>query len=299
MNGKIVKALSGFYYVRAQKGGRVYECKAKGSFRNDNITPLVGDNVSFDVISDNECKGNITEILARKNQLIRPAVANVDQAMVVMAVRQPNPNLSILDRFLVLMKKQGIETIIVFNKKDLAKSDDIKNIKDTYKKSGCKLFFISAGAEKQNMMTLKLQLKGKLTVMAGPSGVGKSTILNALAKSGTGEMAQVGEISSKVGRGKHTTRHNEIYSIGKSYEIADTPGFTSLLVTDEDMSKEELADMFPEFDAYKGQCPFKDCSHVKERDCAVRNAVENGKIASSRYNSYKAIYNELKSQEKY
>ena len=298
MNGKIIKALSGFYYVKANNK-KVYECRAKGSFRNDNITPLVGDNVTFDVISESDSTGNVTDILPRKNSLVRPAVANVDQAMVVFSVRNPFPNLSILDRFLVLMKKQGIETIIVFNKKDLAKSDDIKNLKNTYKKSGCKVYFISAGGERPSLGSLKMQLRGKITVMAGPSGVGKSTILNNLSRIGNEEIAQVGAISSKIGRGKHTTRHNEIYTLNKSYQIVDTPGFTSLLVSDEDVAKEELKTLFPEFAPYESKCPFKDCSHIKERECAVRAAVEEEKIAQSRYNSYKAIYEELKSQKKY
>ena len=298
MKGRIIKSLSGFYYVRTEDR-RVYECKAKGAFRNENITPLVGDRVEFDVISEQEKTGNVTEIYDRRNHLFRPAVANVDQAMVVFAVRTPNPNLSILDRFLVLMKKQGIETIIVFNKKDLAKLDDIKNLKATYKKSGCKVFFTSAGADKPSLGSLKMQLRGKVTVMAGPSGVGKSTILNALSRSGGDEVAQVGEISSKAGRGKHTTRHNEIYFVGKNYQIVDTPGFTSLLVSDEDVEREELKNLFPEFAPYGVKCPFRDCAHIKERDCAVRKAVDDGKIPQSRYNSYKSIYEELKSQKKF
>ncbi|MBR3401083.1 MAG: ribosome small subunit-dependent GTPase A [Parasporobacterium sp.] len=298
MNGKIIKALAGFYYVASDKN-RIYECRAKGAFRNENITPLVGDDVKFDVISENDRTGNVTEILPRRNSLFRPAVANVDQAMVVFAVRSPFPNLSILDRFLLLMKKQGIETIIVFNKKDLAKSDDIKNLKNTYKKSGHKVYFISAGGERPSLSGLKMQLRGKITVMAGPSGVGKSTILNTLSRVGNEEVAQVGAISSKAGRGKHTTRHNEIYTIGRSYHIVDTPGFTSLLVSADDVTKEELGSLFPEFSPYASKCPFKDCSHIKERDCAVRKAVEDGKIAQSRYNSYKAIYEEVKSQKKY
>ena len=298
MNGKIIKALAGFYYVASDKN-RIYECRAKGAFRNENITPLVGDDVKFEVISENDRTGNVTEILPRRNSLFRPAVANVDQAMVVFAVRSPFPNLSILDRFLLLMKKQGIETIIVFNKKDLAKTDDIKTLKNTYKKSGHKVFFISAGGERPSLGSLKMQLRGKITVMAGPSGVGKSTILNALSRVGNEEIAQVGAISSKAGRGKHTTRHNEIYTIGRSFRIVDTPGFTSLLVSADDVTKEELGTLFPEFSAYAPKCPFKDCSHIKERDCAVRKAVEDGKIAQSRYNSYKAIYEEVRSQKKY
>jgi len=298
MDGRIVKALSGFYYVKTDKN-KLYECKAKGAFRNENITPLVGDYVQFDVISEADNTGNITTILPRKNSLIRPAVANVDQAMVVFAVRTPNPNLSILDRFLVLMKKQGIETMIVFNKKDLAKSEDIKNLKNIYKKSGCKVYFISAGGDRPSLGSLKMHLRGKVTVMAGPSGVGKSTILNLLSNAGAEDAARVGEISAKAGRGKHTTRHNEIYSFGRNYQIVDTPGFTSLLVSDKDVAKQDLKKYFPEFSEYEGKCPFQDCAHMKERDCAVRKAAEEGKIPASRYNSYRSVYEELKSQEKY
>ena len=289
--------LSGFYYVKTESGV-IYECRAKGTFKNQDITPLVGDNVVFQVTDADERTGFVTEIAYRKNQLIRPAVANVDQAMVVFAVRSPNPNLSILDRFLVLMQKQNIPVIIVFNKKDLAKADDIKNLKDTYKNSGCRLVFISAGGDKpKGLMQLKMMLRNKITVMAGPSGVGKSTLINAIAGLKEGEdIATVGSLSAKAGRGKQTTRHNELFDIGNSFHIIDTPGFTSLLVNEDDYTREELQEAFPEFLPYKSKCPFKDCKHIKERDCAVREAAEAGKISISRYNSYKAIFQEIKTR---
>lgn len=297
MYGKIVKAVSGFFYVRTENYNLV-ECKAKGSFKHNNVTPLVGDDVQFELTDGANMKGMIVDIYPRFSELKRPPVANVDQAMVVFAVRDPNPTLSTLDRFLCLMKKQGIKTIIVFNKKDLARKDDIKNLKKTYKNAGCKLYFTAATKNGQGMFFLNRDLKKKLTVMAGPSGVGKSTILNVLSNNNE-EIVQTGAISAKLGRGKHTTRHNEIYWVQKKIQIIDTPGFTSLLVNSDDYTREELQDAFPEFDAFKGQCKFKNCSHIKEKDCAVRKAVDAGEIPTSRYNSYKSIYQELKSQEKH
>lgn len=300
MEGKIFKALSGFYYVKTENNN-VYECRAKGAFKNEGITPLVGDNVTFQVTDADAREGIVKEIHPRKNELVRPSVANVDQAMVVFAVKEPNPNYSILDRFLVLMQKQNVPVIVVFNKKDLAKDGDIKAIKKVYKDAGCKLFFLSArkpdgSYSRTDMMLLKMQLRGKVTVMAGPSGVGKSTLLNKITSADSDESAAAtGELSKRIGRGKHTTRHNQLYEKG-GYQIIDTPGFTSLLVNSSDYTRENLKEAIPEFAPYESQCPFKDCSHIKERDCAVKKAVEEKKIPVSRYNSYKAIYEELGSR---
>ncbi len=296
MNGKIVKALSGFYYVKTEVGN-IYECRAKGSFKNQDITPLVGDNVVFQVTDAQNRTGFVTEIGPRKNRLARPAVANVDQAMVMFAVRNPAPNLTILDRFLVLMQKQDIPTVIVFNKKDLAKLDDVKNLKKTYEKSGCQVIFAAAGAEKKKGVSdIKRVLKGKTPVLTGPSGVGKSTLINIIAgkDDAESEPATVGAISSKTGRGKQTTRHNELFDLNNKYHIIDTPGYTSLLVNESDFTRENLQDAFPEFAPYKHNCQFADCRHIKERDCAVRKAVDDEKISISRYNSYKAIFEEIK-----
>ena len=296
MEGKIFKALSGFYYVKTP-GKKIYECRAKGAFKNEGIIPLVGDEVTFQVADADAREGIVKEIHPRKNVLTRPTVANVDQAMVVFAIREPNPNYATLDRFILMMKKQDVPVLLVFNKRDIAKDGDIKKIKEIYKNSGCRMYFISAGvggnAARLDMFRLKRQLKGRVTVMAGPSGAGKSTLLNALVAEAQDEPAVVGEISRRAGRGKQTTRHNELYESKKGYSIIDTPGFTSLLVTKEDYTRENLKDAIPEFAPYQGQCPFKDCRHIKERDCAVRKAVDEKKIPVSRYNSYKSIYEEI------
>ena len=303
MNGKIVKAVSGYYYVKTE-AGNIYECRARGALKNENITPLVGDNAVFNVTDADARTGIVNEIGPRTKVLTRPSVANVDQAVVVFAVRDPNPNLSILDRFIALMKKQDIPTVIVFNKCDLAKGDDIKNLKKTYKDSGCRVIFTTlSGDRKKNVMQLRFALKGKISVLTGPSGSGKSTLINLLAgvKDENDQPAQVGAISSRIGRGRQTTRHNELFTLGSGsgYSLIDTPGFSSLMVSPEDYTRDTLQQAFPEFAPYSAKCPFSDCKHVKERDCAVRSAVEDGKISSSRYNSYKAILSELKSQEKY
>lgn len=208
MQGKIIKGIAGFYYVYVENKG-IYECKAKGKFRNKSIKPLVGDNVMVDIIDEEKKKGNISEILERKNQLIRPAVANVDQAMIVFAVKKPNPNLNLLDRFLVMMEFQNIETIICFNKIDIGDDDYMNQLQTIYQKAGYKVMFASA-TEEQGVDEIKKMLKGKSTVFAGPSGVGKSSMLNALTKD---YKMETGAISEKIGRGKHTTRHSEIFNI--------------------------------------------------------------------------------------
>lgn len=291
MQGKIIKGIAGFYYVFVEGKG-IYECKAKGIFRNKSIKPLVGDNVVIDVIDEEQKKGNVTQILERDNELIRPAVANVDQAMIVFAVKQPDPNLNLLDRFLVMMEFQNIETIICFNKTDIGDEAFMEELKNTYTGAGYKVMFVSA-AEEDGIGAVKKTLKNKSTVFAGPSGVGKSSMLNALTKD---YKMKTGAISEKIGRGKHTTRHSEIFNIAENTYVFDTPGFSSLFVPG--MTKERLEDCFPEFTPYMDKCRFVGCAHISEPDCAVKDALENGDITVSRYENYKLMYQELKDKER-
>ncbi len=290
--GKIRKGIAGFYYVDAAGSG-VYECKAKGIFRKEDQKPLVGDEVEFQIISEEEKTGNITAILPRKNELIRPAVANVDQVLVIFAVAKPEPHLNLLDRFLVNMECQHLPCRICFNKLDLAEKGQVERLRSIYEKSGYPYLFISVKTG-ENMDRLKEELKGKTTVLAGPSGVGKSSVLNELCPEAAME---TGEISRKIKRGKNTTRHSELFAAGEDTYLFDTPGFSSLMI--DDFDKEELKEYFPEFAPYQGQCRFLDCEHIKEPGCAVKEAVEGGEIARERYQNYVAFYDELKEKRRY
>lgn len=302
MTGKIIKGIAGFYYVHVAKMG-IYECKAKGIFRNKSIKPLVGDNVEIDILDENEKKGNIVSIHERENDLIRPLVANVDQAMIVFAVKKPDPNLNLLDKFLVMMEYQNIETIICFNKIDIGDEEYMENLKSIYENAGYKVLFTSA-KEDEGIDEVKEMLYGKTTVLAGPSGVGKSSMLNALTEETTME---TGTVSEKIGRGRHTTRHSEIFNIDVASEnsnekqeketyLVDTPGFSSLYVPG--MTKEELQYCFPEIGKYEPECRFGGCAHINEPDCGVKNALLEGKISESRYENYALMYNELSQSEK-
>lgn len=292
MQGKIVKGIAGFYYIHAHGLG-IYECKAKGAFRNQKVKPLVGDMVEFDIIDDAHKKGNIVKILPRLNALIRPAVANVDQAMIVFAVAQPLPNLNMLDRFLIMMQMQQVETIICFNKTDVSNEAETEKLGRIYENSGCRILFTSV-ERGEGLDAVRGLLHDKTTVMAGPSGVGKSSMMNWLKPEA--EMA-TGDISQKIQRGRHTTRHSELFHLeGKTY-IMDTPGFTSLYINE--IEAGDLKTYFTEFDAYEGLCRFNGCVHINEPDCAVKQALEEGKISRNRYDNYVALYEELKSQRRY
>lgn len=292
MRGKIIKGIAGFYYVFAEND-RVYECKARGIFRKDHQKPLVGDNVILDVLDDAEGKGNITELLDRKSSLIRPAVANADQALVIFAAEDPKPNLMLMDKFLVMMEQQDLPVTICFNKADLAADEDLKKLKETYEISGYRVILTSMKTG-DGSDALDDVLKNKITVVAGPSGVGKSSITNHVQ---SGIEMETGEISKKLGRGRHTTRHSQIIPVDQNTFIVDTPGFSSLYV--ENIEKEDLRLYFPEFLKYEGKCRFQGCVHIHEPDCAVKSALQQGYLSDLRYNNYVALYEEIKSKRRY
>lgn len=291
MQGKIIKGIAGFYYVYA--GGQIYECKAKGIFRNQKIKPLVGDNVEITVLDAENGLGNIECILARNSELIRPAVANVDQALVVFAAASPDPNFNLLDRFLVMMEKQKVPVIICFNKTDLVAQEKLAEYEEMYAGSGYRMIHASTYQE-HGMDALLEALRGKTTALAGPSGVGKSSIMNMLNPEAN---MDIGVISQKIERGKHTTRHSEILPIGENTYLMDTPGFSSIYFLD--MKPEELKNYYREFERYEPYCKFGGCNHIGERECGIKQAVDDGEIARSRYDNYRLFFEEIKNQKRF
>jgi len=292
MTGKIMKGIAGFYYVHVEGRG-IYECKAKGIFRKEGIKPLVGDDVELDVLDEAKMCGNIRSILQRKSALVRPAVANVDQALVLFAIVKPNPNFNLLDRFLIRMEQQKLPTIICFNKEDIASPEEKEALRRAYETCGYQVLFISV-LENKGLDQVRELLAGKTTTLAGPSGVGKSSLINQLSP---GTQMETGEISEKIKRGRHTTRHSEIIALGDGTYIMDTPGFTSLELPQ--ITKEELGGYYPEFRAYEPLCKFRGCAHISEPECSVKEAVEAGKISQVRYENYMVLYREVKENKRY
>ena len=288
INGKIIKGIGGFYYVDTEKG--LYECRARGIFRKNKVTPLVGDRVSISVVDEENKKGVVEEIEKRDTELVRPPIANVDKALIVFAIKNPAPNLSLLDRFIVLAEKENLEIVIVFTKVDLdADGELLEELKSIYEVSGYKVIPVS-NKLKLNIDKIKEELKENTVVFAGPSGVGKSSLLNEVDKNFE---LKTGEVSDKIKRGKHTTRHAELLKLECGGMGADTPGFSSLTLDDIDES--ELKEYFIEFDKHD-DCRFGSrCIHENEPSCAVKEAVENGEISKKRYESYIQLLNEIRS----
>ena len=262
MQGKIIKGIAGFYYVYAEDGN-TYECRAKGIFRKDKFKPLVGDNVDIAVLDEKELEGSVTEIHKRKNSL------------------------------LIMMEREDVPAVICFNKKDLATEEELEFLCETYQSCGYQVI-LSSALKGEGLGEIEEVLQGKTTVVAGPSGVGKSSLTNSLQEEV--EM-ETGEISRKLKRGKHTTRHAQIIPVAQDTFLVDTPGFSSLYI--ENMEEQELKDYFPEFRKYEGQCRFQGCRHIHEPGCAVKEALENNEISRLRYEDYLELHQELKEKRRY
>ncbi|MBQ4307364.1 MAG: ribosome small subunit-dependent GTPase A [Lachnospiraceae bacterium] len=288
MYGKIIRSLAGFYDVYA--GGALYRCRARGVFRALGVKPLVGDDVEItvtDTVSD-PMEGSVDKLLPRKNKLLRPSACNLDQAMLVFAVTAPAPSINMLDRFLISVKETELPVILTFTKTDLASGEDLDRLRSIYRESGVTLAFVTSD-DPGSYGEIWEMLKGKTTVFAGPSGVGKSTMINYFCPEAHME---TGEISRKIERGKNTTRHVELFWAGEDTYIMDTPGFTSLYL--EEITPDTLRDYYPEFEPYEEKCRFHGCMHESEPGCAVRAAAENGEFSPVRYDTYREILRELK-----
>lgn len=298
--GKIIRGVGGFYYV-ACADGQIYECRARGGFREAGIRLLVGDDVRIQRTFDSEkaYTGSVIELRPRRNALVRPCVANVDQAVILFAIVRPDPNYNLLDRFLIMMRQQEVPVLICFNKQDIAGETERAELAGAYERCGYEVLFVSVH-EQTGIRELCDRLRGRTSVMAGPSGAGKSSLINLLHPSAG---AETGELSRKLARGRNTTRHSELFRIdalsapeedGPQTYLCDTPGFTALEVRDVEYS--ELPQYYEEFTPYEPGCRFAGCSHIAEPDCGVKTAVEAGDIARIRYRNYVTIYQDLKNR---
>ena len=286
IEGRIIKGIGGFYYIETDKG--LYECRARGIFRKNKITPLVGDFVKISVVDEDNKKGVVEEIQERKTELVRPPIANVNKALIVFAVKNPTPHLSLLDRFIVLAERENLEIVIILTKIDLDDDNTFEKIKNIYEPCGYKVIGVS-NLENKNIDKVKEELKDNTVVFAGPSGVGKSSLLNQIDSN---FQLKTGDVSDKIKRGKHTTRHAELFELKFGGMVADTPGFSSLTL--DDIEDIDLKDYFIEFEDYD-DCKFGSrCIHQNEPNCAVKEAVENGEIPKERYESYIQLLNEIR-----
>lgn len=287
MKGKIIKGIGGFYYIKTDEG--VIECKARGKFRHKSLKPMVGDNVEIKIENG---KGVIEDIEERNSELFRPTVANVTRAFVVFAMKNPDINYDLLNRFLLLCESNNIEAIVCLNKMDLVSEEERKEIKEKINEIGYEVLFINA-KEGIGVEGLKERLEGNVTVLCGPSGAGKSTLINTLTNR---DHMETGNVSEKIGRGKHTTRHSELIEVNDGY-IVDTPGFSTLEVNF--IEKENLKYYFPDFEKFNNECKFRGCMHHKEPSCAVKDAVEKGEINKYRYEFYLRTLEEIMNGRKY
>lgn len=287
MNGKIIKGIGGFYYIKTDKG--IIECKARGKFRYKDMKPMVGDNV---IIKIENGKGVIEEILERSSSLKRPTVANVTLALVVFAIKNPDIQYDLLYKFLILCESNNIKAVVCINKIDLATESELENLRQKINGIGYEVLFINA-KQWANSDIIREKLSGNTTVLCGPSGVGKSTIINTLIDR---EHMATGSVSEKIGRGKHTTRHSELIEVENGY-IVDTPGFSTLDISF--LDKDNLKMAFPDFEELNYGCKFRGCIHHKEPGCAVKEAVNEGRINKSRYEFYIRTLEQILSERKY
>ena len=289
LKGIITKGIGGFYYIDTKDG--VYECRARGRFRKEKIVPLVGDYVGISILDEKNKKGSLDEIFPRKNSLIRPRVSNVDQGVIVFAAKSPDISLDLLDRFIVLLEEQELDVLICINKIDLDEKEEYKEIVSLYENAGYKIIPISTYKE-INIESIKEALKNKISVFAGPSGVGKSSILNSINKDFS---LAIGELSAKIERGKHTTRHAELMEVFDDSFIVDSPGFMSLLLSH--IKLDNLQFYFREFEPYLNICRFSGCKHVNEPDCAIKEQIGK-EISEVRYKRYVSLFNEIMDERK-